>query len=107
MTKTRNLRDFDLVSKGLQFRKNLQISFKNHKEAENFFIEYLLLECITGKPYSTEDVIETESKLQNFFNENGTQISDLQLPRCNNRKPQENIFYILDNNVCYIKKTPP
>lgn len=95
--------DMEFILDCLKFHDNRKINFQFDEEAKSFFINYLILECISGTPHTNEDIEETHKNLLQYLEKNNWQINSENLPKLpNSEQSLKNVIYVLENEKCII-----
>lgn len=101
------INEFRFLLRGSDFIKKREIKFATSKEAKDFLIKFLIVECISGIHYSKQDLKSCYKKIKKLVKRNKV-ISSEDLPihqmKKHADKELQNVHYILQKNICKYKK---
>lgn len=106
----REINDQLFLMKGGRFIRDKKISFETNKQAEDFLIKFLLVECVAGTHYKKYKLVLAYLKVRHLVSSKKV-ISSEKLPlirlKKHSDKVLQNVEYSLQGNICAYKKNSP
>ncbi len=92
----------DLHISGCALREKGFEIFQSHKEAKEFLIHFLILECISGTNFSRKELFAISYRIKRLVAKKNL-ISSEELPY-NGKQPTSEVKFILKDCTCLIKQ---